>query len=176
MREAFEPLVFTKEGEELDLPDFDYQILRLTEKFLDDYPVQNYPELMGKRGRGYSCLLIQTYYDYFICIPYRTEIKHKYAYHFKNSKRSKEHCSGLDYTKMIIIKNPQYISNTDAVIDRDEYKETRHGIYKIVKDALSFLEDYIMYHTGKKILDKREYEKRYRYSSLKYFHNELGIN
>ncbi len=79
MREAFEPLVFTKEGEELDLPDFDYQILRLTEKFLDDYPVQNYPELMGKRGRGYSCLLIQTYYDYFICIPYRTGIKHKYA-------------------------------------------------------------------------------------------------
>lgn len=160
----------------MDLLEFDFQILRLTDKFFEDYSSRGYPEIMSKKGRGYNCLLIETHYDFFICVPYRTEIRHKYAYHFENSKRSREHCSGLDYTKMVIIKNPLYISSTDTVIDKDEYIETKRGIYKIVKGALSFLEDYIGHHTGRKKLDKNEYEKRYRYSSLKYFHEELSLS
>lgn len=87
----------------MNVPVYDYQVLRLTEKFFENYPLVKYPEMMGKKKRGYSCLLIETYYEFFICIPYRTEIRHKYAYHFKKSKRSKEHRSGLDFTKMIII-------------------------------------------------------------------------
>lgn len=90
----------------------------------------------GKKRRGYSCLLIETHYDFFICIPYRTGIRHKYAYHFKNSKRSKEHCSGLGFTKMIIIKDEEFIDNKETEIDADEYAETRKNIYQIVKGAL----------------------------------------
>ena len=58
-----------------------------------------------KKERRYACLLIQSHYGYFICIPYRTEISHKYAYHFRKSSRSQKHRSGLDYTKIAIIKD-----------------------------------------------------------------------
>lgn len=159
----------------MDVPVYDYQVLRLTEKFFDSYPASEYPEMMGKKKRGYSCLLIETHYDFFICIPYRTEIRHKYAYRFKNSKRSKEHRSGLDFTKMIIIKDEGFIDNKEAEIDADEYAETRKNIYQIVKGALIFLEDYIMHCIGKEVLNPREYDRRYKFSTLKYFHAELGL-
>lgn len=159
----------------MNVPVYDYQVLRLTEKFFENYPLVKYPEMMGKKKRGYSCLLIETYYEFFICIPYRTEIRHKYAYHFKKSKRSKEHRSGLDFTKMIIIKKDEYIDSKEAEIDADEYAETRKNIYMIVKGALAFLEDYISHCSGEKLLNQREYDRRYKFSSLKYFHEELGI-
>ncbi|MED9972286.1 MAG: hypothetical protein UE790_06615, partial [Lachnospira sp.] len=48
---------------------------------------------MKKNQRAYNCLLFQTHYDFFICIPYRTEIHHPYAFHFSKTKRSKAHKS-----------------------------------------------------------------------------------
>ena len=175
-REAEKSPVFTtKGGMRLSVPEYDYQVLRLTEKFYEEYPPWKYPEIMDKRKRGYSCLLIETHYDFFICIPYRTEIHHKYAYHFKNSKRSKRHHSGVDFTKMIIIKNPEFIDYKEAEIDPDEYAETRKKIYEIVKKALRFLDDYIMHNKGEKLLNQREYDRRYKFCSLKYFHKELGL-
>ena len=59
---------------------FDYQILRLTAEFYNAYPDPPYKEILKKAERPYNCLLLQTNYDYFICVPYRTEINHRYAY------------------------------------------------------------------------------------------------
>ena len=73
--------------------------------FTRNIRIRHYKELLKKKERGYACLLIQSHYGYFICIPYRTEISHKYAYHFRKSSRSQEHRSGLDYTKIAIIKD-----------------------------------------------------------------------
>lgn len=87
---------------------FDYQVLNLSPKFYRDYPETKYVELMRKQDRPYNCLLIQSHYGYFICIPYRTEINHKYAYKFKRSKRSKMHKSGLDYSKIVIVQNKEF--------------------------------------------------------------------
>lgn len=97
--------------------------------------------------------MFQTHYGYFICVPYRTEISHKYAYHFKNSIRSRMHKSGLDYTKIVIIADAKYIDTQDALIDKDEYNETMVNLEKIKSEALAF----------------------YMFSPLKYFHTEMGI-
>ena len=56
--------------------EFDYQILQLTDKFYSQYTYEKYPELLLKDKRSYNCLLIDLHYDYFICVPYRTEIHH----------------------------------------------------------------------------------------------------
>lgn len=64
---------------------FDYQILNLTKDFYLSYPSPPYTELISKEQRPYNCLLIQSHYDYFICIPYRSSISHKYAFKFHNS-------------------------------------------------------------------------------------------
>ena len=85
--------------------EIDYAVYSLSDEFYEKYPNPPYKELLKKKERRYACLLIQSHYGYFICIPYRTEISHKYAYHFRKSSRSQKHRSGLDYTKIAIIKD-----------------------------------------------------------------------
>lgn len=76
---------------------------------------------------------------------------------------------------MIIVSNPEYISSKDAVVDHDEYIEVVKNINEIVEQALDYLEEYINWFHGKSKLSKKKYVKRYKYSTLKYFHKELGI-
>ncbi|MBQ7954200.1 MAG: hypothetical protein IJ282_00465 [Lachnospiraceae bacterium] len=159
----------------MNLIESDFQILRLTDAFYATYPNPPYVEILKKRKRAYNCILFQTHYGYFICIPYRTEITHKYAYHFKNSARSRVHKSGLDYTKIVIIGNKEYIDNENALVDRDEYNETVIQLKRIKREALEFVEDYVAHVSGKKIMHTKEYKRRYNFSPLKYFHRELGI-
>ena len=103
--------------------DYDVQVYLLSQKFIDDYPKDKYPELMHKQGRPYSCLLIDTHEDYFICIPFRSEITHKNAYMFKGTKRSRNSKSGLDYSKVVLIKDLEYFDLKQAVVDQDEYRD-----------------------------------------------------
>ena len=155
---------------------FDYQVLNLSPIFYRDYPETKYVELMRKQDRPYNCLLIQSHYGYFICIPYRTEINHKYAYKFKKSKRSKKHKSGLDYSKIVIVQKKEYLENFDAVVDRDEYIETRDNIEYIKKDAQAYIDDYVNQISGNlQKYDEKEFQRIYNYSTLQYFHKELGI-
>lgn len=157
------------------LPDNDYQILRLTDSFYNAYPNPPYTEIMQKKKRAYTCLIFQTHYNYFICIPYRSEINHKYAFHFKNTRRSRLHKSGLDYSKIIIINKTEYIDTIDAIIDKDEFNETIINLEKIKYDALKFVEEYIAHVKGINVLHTIEFNRRYAFSPLKYFHKELGI-
>ncbi|MBD5519309.1 MAG: hypothetical protein HDR07_12795 [Lachnospiraceae bacterium] len=155
---------------------FDYQILHLTAKFYADYPNPPYKEILKKESRPYNCLLIQSHYGYFICIPYRSHIKHKYAFKFKNSARSKKTHSGLDYSKIVIITKKEYIGTSDAIIDRDEFKETRDNIEYIKNDVQKYIDDYITGISGDTTTyDKVSFKRIYEYSTLPYFHHELGI-
>ena len=153
----------------------DYQILKLTEQFYSNYPNPPYVEILKKRERAYSCLLFQSHYDYFICVPYRSEITHSNAFHFMQSVRSRKHKSGLDYSKIVIITKPEYIDTQDAIIDRDEFVETVKNLDRIKQEALNIVEDYVAHMNGTKALHQREFQRRYSYSPLKYFHKELKI-
>ncbi|MBR5565715.1 MAG: hypothetical protein IKW08_06055 [Roseburia sp.] len=68
------------------LSENDSQILKLTDVFYNTYPNPPYKEILKKQQRAYNCILFQTHYDYYICVPYRTEITHKYAYKFSPLK------------------------------------------------------------------------------------------
>ena len=160
----------------MNLSENDFQILKLTDDFYITYPNPPYIEILKKKQRAYNCILFQTHYGYFICVPYRTEISHKYAYLFKNSKRSIIHKSGLDYTKIVIISDIKYIDTQNALIDKDEYNETMVHLERIKYEALEFVEDYIAHIKGQKTLHPKEYERRYLFSSLKYFHVEMGLD
>lgn len=159
----------------MSLPENDYQILKLTDDFYNAYPNPPYQEILKKKQRAYNCLLFQTHYNYFICIPYRTEISHPYAFHFTTTVRSKAHKSGLDYSKIVIIVKTDYMDSSDAIIDKDEFNETMVNLERIKKEALNFVEGYVAHMNGNKKLHKREFERRYGFSPLKYFHRELGI-
>lgn len=155
---------------------FDYQVLNLTNEFYTDYPDPPYKEIVRKNNRPYNCLLLQSHYDYFICIPYRSHINHKYAFKFKKSIRSKRTNSGLDYSKIVIIKKIEYVGSTNAIVDKDEFSETRDNIDYIKNDAQRYIDNYVDYLTNKSAkYDRKEFERIYRYSTLQYFHNELKI-
>jgi hypothetical protein len=160
----------------MKLPENDYQILKLTDAFYNDYPNPPYTEILEKQRRAYNCFVFQTHYDFFIAVPYRSEISHKYSFRFKTSARSRRHKSGLDYTKIVLLGRTAYLDNKDAIIDREEYKETLKNIEKIKREALTFVEEYMSHMNGVKKLHSKEFTRRYGYSPLKYFHKEMGID
>lgn len=153
--------------------EFDSDVYLLSEDFRNAYPQAIYPELMSKGGRPYNCLLIDTHDDYLICIPYRSNINHKNAYLFKNSIRSRQARSGLDFSKIVLIKNPNYIDEKKAIIDRDEYTETMSNLPIIASMAVEYVDRYIEHVKGKKVLHSQDFTRKYGYSTLKYFHDIL---
>ncbi len=132
---------------------------------------------MLKDKRPYGCLLIKTHNDYYICVPFRSHIHHKNAFLFKNTERSKTDSSGLDYSKTVLIRPEDYdkylIEN--AVVDTDEYKAVRMNIYKIEKQISIYIEGYVKSVSDFENADKKSFERKYKYSTLKYFHDILGI-
>lgn len=159
----------------MELLENDHQIIKLSEKFYEQYKNPPYREILKKTSRAYNCLLFQTHYDYFICIPYRSEIKHSFSYLFRNSARAKKHKSGLDYTKILIINKTEYLDIRDAIIDKDEYIETMRNFEKIKKAALKYVEDYIAHIRKEKVLQPKVFDRKYGFSTLQYFHEELGL-
>jgi hypothetical protein len=150
------------------------EICHLSAQFYADYPKSQYPEILAKISRPYSCLLIEYWNDLFLCIPYRSHVPHPYAYHFKNSARSKQNRSGLDYTKSILVQNPQYIETAvSAVVDQDEYKETIVNLPRIVQETYNYISDYNDDLNGVRKLHPKEWKRRYGRSTLPYFDNYL---
>lgn len=149
------------------------EIHSLSARFYADYPQTQYPEIAQKQSRPYSCLLIEYMDDLFLCIPFRSHVRHKYAYHFKHSARSRRSQSGLDYTKIVLIKNNAYLDPAPAVVDQDEYKETMLHLPRIVQEAYAYLSDYKDDLNGTRKLHPREWQRRYGMSTLPYFDHLL---
>jgi hypothetical protein len=132
---------------------------------------------MYKLGRPYTCLLIETHDDYFLCVPFRSSINHRNAYHFTGTQRSLKSRSGLDYSKTVVIKNGDYIdSATPAIVDQDEYSEMMKNLPAIVQQVLDYVNAYIGHKNGTAPLHPREYTRRYSFSTLPYFDSILGLS
>lgn len=150
-------------------------IYLLSTKFLYDYPHNKYPELMYKQNRPYAFLLIDVFEDFYICIPYRSYITHNNAYLFKKSIRSKINKSGLDYSKVVLINKDEYIDKKKVIIDQDEYKETMQNIDKIAKEITNYIYTYKQHILGIKTINTKQFQRKYKYSTLIYFHDILNI-
>lgn len=155
--------------------EYDYQILKLSDAFYKAFPHSTFPEILMKQERSYNCLLLEIMDELFVCIPFRTEMHHGNGYHFKETARSRKHRSGLDYSKMVIIRDGDYIDKGQAVVDNDEYRECVKNMDRIVSECTEYLTDYIEWRKGTLELHEREAARRYAYTTLKYFEEELGI-
>ena len=129
---------------EVSKMEYDSELSLLSPKFVHDYQTALYPELMYKQGRPYTCLLIDSHDDYFICVPFRSSIRHKNAFLFIETVRSKRAKSGLDYSKIVIIKDTAYLDTTaTAIIDQDEYTEMMKNLSTIVLETNQYVNTYI---------------------------------
>ena len=155
--------------------DFIADVYQLTQDFMRAYPEATYPEIMHKLGRPYSCLLIDTHDDYYICIPFRSHISHKNAFMFHGTQRSLQSKSGLDYSKIVLINNSLYIDNNKVVVDQDEYNEVRKNLEQIATEAVAYVDGYINHVSGAVLMHPRQFARKYQYSTLPYFHDILNI-
>lgn len=156
--------------------DYAVDICQLSHSFYAAYPLSQYPEIMRKDERPYTCLLIETREDYFICIPFRSSIQHNEAFLFTNTNRSLHTRSGLDYKKAVIIKDSSYIdSKTSVVVDNDEYTAMITNIETIVNEIEKYISTYVNHVNGSARLHQREFLRHYQFSTLPYFHGILGI-
>ena len=155
--------------------EYDQQLYTLTTDFYNNYPISSFPELLSPHGdRTYNCFIIE-YKDYFICIPFRTNMRHRNGYHFTTTARSLRAKSGLDYSKMVIIQDSKYLSTSNALVDNDEYIEAIQESERIISEAVTYLDNYINHNKNIITLNPEEYRKKYSYSTLSYFHNILQI-
>lgn len=145
-----------------------FQLNRLSEKFYKDYNGAQFPEIEQKTTRPYMVLLIELYGNTF-AIPFRTNIRHNQCYKFKNSGRPSDAVTGLDFTKAVIVNNPDYIG-TSTTIDNKEYIELSKKYYFIIKKFKNYVDGYIDFINGR----SNEFsEKKYKFSTLPYFKDEI---
>ena len=146
------------------------EIHRLSEGFFSAYPHDRYPEIPLKQTRPYACLLIEYIDGTFVCVPFRTHVRHPYAYHFRASRRSRSSCSGLDYTKSILLRDKSYLdTSAPAIVDNDEYTETMRNLPRIIEEVFRYIAGYRDHINGTCPLHPREYQRRYGRSTLPYF-------
>lgn len=153
--------------------EYSSELSLLSEKFIHDYPHSKYPELMYKSGRPYTCLLIDSHNDYYICVPFRSSIRHKNAFMFTATARSK---SGLDYSKIAVINNVTYFDfTTKAIVDSDEYSELIKNLPIIAGEVVEYVDTYIKHINGTALLHPRAFARKYQYSTLPYFHDIMKL-
>lgn len=148
----------------------DYKLNYLSDEFYARYNNSEYPEIENKDNRPYMVLLIKIDNNTF-AIPFRTNVKHNSCYKFKNSTRPTNTVTGLDYTKAVVVNDDKYIG-VPARINDKEYTELNDSYGFIIKQFREFIADYIEFTNGKKGYYNT---KKFRFTTLKYFHKELGI-
>lgn len=148
----------------------DYELHYLSAEFYDKYNAVEYPEIEHKPQRPYIVLLIKIDNSIF-ALPLRTNIKHNCCYKFKYTSRPTNSITGIDFSKAVVINKPEYIGK-NADIDNKEYVELNDRISFIISKFKTYLNGYHTYVKGQANIYQA---KKYKYTTLKYFHNELGI-
>ena len=147
-----------------------YKLNYLSEAFYEKYTSAQFPEIETKRNRPYMVMLIKIDNNTF-AVPFRTNIRHSNCYKFKQTTRQTDTVTGLDYSKAVIVNDSAYIGDAARINDK-EYDELDRNYYIIIKRFKKYVSGYIDFVNGK----SDEYTiKRYKYTTLKYFHNELNI-
>ena len=138
----------------------------LTKEFYEEY--FNCSEILKKEDRPYCVALFEVDGITF-AIPFRTHINHNNCYIFKKSTRSEN--SGLDFTKAVVIKDDTFIGE-ETWIESSEYSEFINKQKVISNRFKKFIENY-----KKWFKDPSYYraERIIKFSSLQYFHEELGL-
>jgi protein AbiQ len=143
---------------------------RLTPAFYAAY--SQCSEILTKEERPYYVLILEvggvTY-----AIPLRSHISHQYCFIADNSDGENK---GLDYSKAVVIADREkYLDPAPVTIRQNEFNVLKQQEFLIQKQFSSYVQSY------KKEILRRQKNPAFpvsglcRYSSLQYFHKELGL-
>ena len=133
---------------------------------------QCHKEILKKVNRPY-CIVVIKINNIDIGIPFRSNIKHKYAYYTERRQDNKLSRAGLDYTKAVVINLNEDVDTTrKAQIRKEDYKVLLGKEYIVQKGFEKFLAKY-----KEAVLYPNRDENKFilANSALQYFHSELGL-
>ena len=133
---------------------------------------QCHKEILKKVNRPY-CIVVIKINNIDIGIPFRSNIKHKYAYYTELRQDNKLSRAGLDYTKAVVINLNEDVDTTrKAQIRKEDYKVLLGKEYIVQKGFEKFLAKY-----KEAVLYPNRDENKFilANSALQYFHSELGL-
>ena len=145
-----------------------YEIKKLSQSFFNDYPLDQYPELLSKDNRPYLVLLILIDGLKF-ALPLHSNIKHPYCYKFRNALHKTFYNGGIDFEKAILIKNDEYIGE-NRLIAYDDFCEIEKKFYFIVSKFKRYLNGYYRILRNE---TSELFKNRYNFSTLNYFKEDL---
>lgn len=132
------------------------QLILLSDKFYNLYGAC--PEILTKKTRPYACLQVQidnvTY-----AIPFRHHIAHKYAFITYNN-------CGLDYTKAVVVHDPQFIDSKHPQIEQREFNALKGKDARIVQGMRKYV---ALYKKARSYSSSTFYSNILKYSTLQYF-------
>ena len=144
------------------------ELRKLSKKFYENYPFDKFPELERKLERPYVVLILSIY-DKKFALPFRSNIRHGYCYKFRNTSRKTQSVTGIDFSKAVVIDNDDFLAE-ETNIDFIEYIELTRKISFIKKQFLRYVNNYFNLLRGN---TNKYLVKRYRFSTLNYFKDEL---
>lgn len=147
-----------------------FTLNKLSMDFCTAYPTETYSEIEYKPSRPYVVMIVEIDRNKY-ALPLRTNIRHNYCYKFKNTGRNTQSSTGIDFTKAVIVNETKFIGDS-TTIDNKEYVELMNKFYFVIKKFKIYLEGYIKY---RKYGGDEFTARKYQFTTLKYFENELGI-
>ena len=154
----------------MNKPKKTFTFARLSSDFYKEYPQSKYPEIERKLERPYLVLLVKIKGLDF-AIPLRSKIKHSNAFFTKRNIDGTYR--GLDYSKTVVVTKTNYIDMSKVFIRNDEYKLLTNRSKIVLSRFSKYVESYIQSQNSPSNNDF--YRKDYSFSTLQYFHKELGI-
>jgi hypothetical protein len=147
----------------------DYVICCLSKKFYEKYPIDVFPQMLGKKDRPYLALITEID-GVSYAIPFRSHAHAETSYIFKTYFRDFDGQAGLDYSKAVVIVDYTYKGNP-ARIDSREKSEIDSYRNEIIGNFKKYLDSF------KKAMKSKNPKLRLRYQccSLQYFLKEMGI-
>ena len=138
------------------------RLIRLSDAFYDRYECCD--EILKKRSRPYACLLVKIDNVTF-AIPFRHHIAHDHSF------ITYDDC-GLDYTKAVVLSDPSFVSDSVPQIEQREFNALKGKGRLIANGMRKYL---ALYKKALRYPDNYHYTKIRQFSSLQYFHEDLGL-
>ena len=157
----------------LNMIQYVYDIVKLNSSFFLKYPKDIYPEIERKPSRIVNLVVFETSYDYYVAVPFRSYIKHNAMFPL-GPYRNDGSRPGLDYSKILIITDELDIG-PQTTSDSKQMSVFNSNIVTIAYEVYKYIDDYKKHISGIKQMGSNRFNRLYRFSTLKYFHHELGI-
>lgn len=124
------------------------------------------PQVLSK-DRGYGVIYLD-YGGLVFALPLRSNLNHPNG--FKTILSGKA-WNGIDYSKALVVDANDFELVAFKTRDNNEYEKIKRNKDKIKVEFIEYLTEYITLVSGGKQLPQK-----FKFTTLQYFHAELGIN